>query len=583
MKKETRNFNVSLDNDSRILYNDSRILSGYAAVFNSESKDLGGFTEMISPTAFEGVIERSDVFAVLDHDRNKVLARSKMGKGSLELNIDEKGLQFRFESPNTTLGNDVLSMVKRGDLTDASFCFTVEDESWQKREDGSYLRTINKIGDLFDVAICYDGAYAESYTEVALRSLDKFKEEELRAAKEVEEEDSDDVDETNDETTEETNDETSEKTNEVYVDETPDKTENEQETDINKDGSEEEPEDKEKEKDKQKNRHMENFSIVKSIRSVVDNRPMDEVNQNVLNAGRKEMRDAGISFGGQIQLPLEYREEPSPSPSPSVTVNQAGVDTYGKELIQTDKFSLMEPLTNKLVFTELGATYLNVTNNVSVPKMSALNAGWVGEIEDAAKTSSTFETVDYTPKRISAYIDISKTLLYQDGTGVENMIRNQIVEALAQVLESTVLGTEAETNKKPAGIFNAAASKDLTFGGLIAMEKALEEANVNGEFKYLVNPAIKATLRQTAVGGSKSDFRMLLDSDNEINGIPVVCTNNAKGIAIADWSNLWITTFGGVDIVVDTVSQAVKNCIRIVVSMNVDAKFVRDEAVVAKV
>ena len=572
MKKETRNFNVSLDNDSRIL-------SGYAAVFNSESKDLGGFTEMISPTAFEGVIERSDVFAVLDHDRNKVLARSKMGKGSLELNIDEKGLQFRFESPNTTLGNDVLSMVKRGDLTDASFCFTVEDESWQKREDGSYLRTINKIGDLFDVAICYNGAYPESYTEVALRSLDKFKEE-LRAAECVEEEDSDDVDETNDETTEKTNDETTE----VDVDETPDKTENEQETDINKDGSEEEePEDKDKEKDKQKNRHMENFSIVKSIRSVVDNRPMDEVNQNVLNAGRKEMRDAGISFGGQIQLPLEYREEPTPSPTPSVTVNQAGVDTYGKELIQTDKFSLMEPLTNKLVFTELGATYLNVTNNVSVPKMSALNAGWVGEIEDAAKTNTTFETVDYSPKRISAYIDISKTLLYQDGTGVENMIRNQIVEALAQVLESTVLGTEAETNKKPAGIFNAAASKDLTFAGLVSMEKALEEANVNGEFKYLVNPAIKATLRQTAVGGTKSDFRMLLDSDNEINGIPVVCTNNAKGIAVADWSNLWITTFGGVDIVVDTVSQAVKNCIRIVVSMNVDAKFVRDEAVVAKV
>ena len=570
MKKETRNFNVSLDSDSRIL-------SGYAAVFNSESKDLGGFTEMISPTAFEGVIERSDVFAVLDHDRNKVLARSKMGKGSLELNIDQKGLQFRFESPNTTLGNDVLSMVKRGDLTDASFCFTVEDESWQKREDGSYLRTINKIGDLFDVAICYNGAYPESYTEVALRSLDKFKEE-LRAAECVEEEDSDDVEETNDETTEKTNDETTE----VDVDETPDKTENEQETDINKDGSEEEePEDKDKEKDKQKNRHMENVSIVKSIRSVVDNRPMDEVNQNVLNAGRKEMRDAGISFGGQIQLPLEYRE--TPTPTPSVTVNQAGVDTYGKELIQTDKFSLMEPLTNKLVFTELGATYLNVTNNVSVPKMSALNAGWVGEIEDAANTTATFETVDYTPKRISAYIDISKTLLYQDGTGVENMIRNQIVEALAQVLESTVLGKDAETNKKPAGIFNAAGAKELTFAGLVSMEKALEEANVNGEFKYLVNPAIKATLRQTAVGGTKSDFRMLLDSDNEINGIPVVCTNNAKGIAIADWSNLWITTFGGVDIVVDTVSQAVKNCIRIVVSMNVDAKFVRDEAVVAKV
>lgn len=575
MKKETRNFNVSLDNDSRIL-------AGYASVFNAESKDLGGFTEMISPSAFDGVIERSDVFALLDHDRNKVLARSKKGKGSLELSVDEKGLQFRFEAANTTLGNDVLAMVKRGDLTDASFCFTVEDETWQKKEDGTYLRTINKIGDLYDVAICYNGAYSDAYTEVALRSLDKFKEEELRkAAEEVEEEDSDE--EQVEETTEESVEEQVEEQTEECVEETE---ETEKEENINKGDSDEEESEKEEDKQDKNKRHMENFSIVKSIRSIVDNRPMDEVNQNVLNAGRKEMRDAGISFGGQIQLPLEYREEPGSSPSPgpvSVTTNQAGVQNYGKELIQTDKFSLMEPLTNKLVFTELGATYLNVTNNVSVPKMSALNAGWVGEIEDSAKTSATFETVDYTPKRISAYIDISKTLLYQDGTGVENMIRNQIVEALAQVLESTVLGTEAETNKKPAGIFNAAASKDLTFAGLISMEKALEEANVNGEFKYLVNPAIKATLRQTAVGGSKSDFRMLLDSENEINGIPVVCTNNAKGIAVADWSNLWITTFGGVDIVVDTVSQAVKNCIRIVVSMNVDAKFVRDEAVVAKV
>ena len=569
MKKETRNFNVSLDNDSRIL-------EGYASVFNAESKDLGGFTEMISPSAFEGVIERSDVFALLDHDRNKVLARSKKGKGSLELSVDEKGLQFRFEAANTTLGNDVLAMVKRGDLTDASFCFTVEDETWQKKEDGTYLRTINKIGDLYDVAICYNGAYSDAYTEVALRSLDKFKEEELRkAAEEVEEEDSDE--EQVEETTEEYVEEQVEEQTEECVEETE---ETEKEENINKGDADEEESEKEEDKQDKNKRHMENFSIVKSIRSIVDNRPLNEVNEAVLNAGRKEMRDAGISFGGQIQLPLEYREELSPA---AVTVNQAGVDKYGKELIQTDKFSLMEPLTNKLVFTELGATYLNVTNNVSVPKMSALNAGWVGEIEDAAKTTATFETVDYTPKRISAYIDISKTLLYQDGTGVENMIRNQIVEALAQVLESTVLGTEAETNKKPAGIFNAAGAKELTFAGMVEMEKALEEANVNGEFKYLVNPAIKATLRQTAVGGSKSDFRMILDSENEINGIPVVCTNNAAGIAVADWSNLWITTFGGVDIVVDTVSQAVKNCIRIVVSMNVDAKFVRDEAVVAKV
>ena len=87
---------------------ESRSVSGYAIIFNSESKDLGGFNEVIEPTALEGVLERSDVLCLLNHNEDKgVLARCNQGKGSLTLEIDEKGLRYSFEAPNTSLGDEL--------------------------------------------------------------------------------------------------------------------------------------------------------------------------------------------------------------------------------------------------------------------------------------------------------------------------------------------------------------------------------------------------------------------------------------------------------------------------------------------
>ena len=123
---------------------ESRNVTGYAIIFNSESKDLGGFKEVIEPSALEGVLERSDVLCLLNHNEDKgVLARWNQGKGSLNLEIDEKGLRYSFEAPNTSLGDELLEGIKRGDISTSSFAFTVGKDNWTKRSDGRYLRTIN--------------------------------------------------------------------------------------------------------------------------------------------------------------------------------------------------------------------------------------------------------------------------------------------------------------------------------------------------------------------------------------------------------------------------------------------------------
>ena len=168
---ERRSFDIEFRSE------DSRLVEGYASVFNSRSKDLGGFTEIIDPSAFEGVIERSDVLALLNHDQDRgVLARSRKGVGSLTLNIDERGLHYSFEAPHTALGNELIEGLKRGDISTSSFAFTVSGERWDKDEDGRYVRTITQIDKLFDVSPVYNEAYED--TTVALRSLDAVRAEE---------------------------------------------------------------------------------------------------------------------------------------------------------------------------------------------------------------------------------------------------------------------------------------------------------------------------------------------------------------------------------------------------------------------
>lgn len=148
-------------------------------MYESESLDLGGFTEVIARGAFDDVIPQSDVFALMNHDNNKILARSNHGKGSLTLSLDERGLKYEFDAPDTEVGNELLAFLRTGDINQSSFAFTVSSDSWEKDTNGFYHRTINKIDRLYDVSPVWNAAYG-SATSVACRSFDEFKAEEER-------------------------------------------------------------------------------------------------------------------------------------------------------------------------------------------------------------------------------------------------------------------------------------------------------------------------------------------------------------------------------------------------------------------
>lgn len=161
---------------------ENKTVSGLAIVFNRESQDLGGFTEIISEHSLDGMLPDQDVLALMNHEKGKVLARYKKGKGSLKLSLDNTGLRYSFEPPNTDLGATLVEALKRGDISNSSFAFTVADEEVILKEGQLPLRKINRFERIFDVSPVYFPAYED--TSVALRSIESIKETREKAIKE---------------------------------------------------------------------------------------------------------------------------------------------------------------------------------------------------------------------------------------------------------------------------------------------------------------------------------------------------------------------------------------------------------------
>jgi HK97 family phage prohead protease len=147
----------------------SRSITGYAAVFNVRSVDFGGWSEMIAPTAFTRTLQdQPDVLALYNHSSGKVLGRTK--SGTLKLEIDNVGLKFTCQLPDTTVANDMVVSIERGDIEGCSFGFVTESDVWTSDDNGMAIRTLLDVT-LYEVTITAEPAYPA--TSVSLRSAPK--------------------------------------------------------------------------------------------------------------------------------------------------------------------------------------------------------------------------------------------------------------------------------------------------------------------------------------------------------------------------------------------------------------------------
>lgn len=586
----------------------SRMVEGYAIVFDSESVDLGGFYEIIERGAVDGVIEISDVLCLLNHNEDRgVLARSKFGVGSLKLEVDEHGLKYSFEAPNTALGDELLEGLRRGDISTSSFGFTVENDEWVKRADGTILRKIKKIKQLYDVSPVYNPAYQS--TEVLIvdkRGLNallneeninsnidisdmKINKRDKRSNEEILEEikslmaEMEQSEEREEEVVEDTENETSEEEKQEEVIEEKECDTDSEETEDREEETEEEvseevvedveatDETEEINNEKRNKNTSMKFSLIQTINDVVNNRGLNDAAKAINKEGRSAMVKAGLAANGNITIPVETRAE-----GDTVTTTNgilATVATQGKENVATDKLNILEPLRANMVLAKAGATYMTgLVGDVSIPVYSASNVGWKGEVVSADNGEGDWSEVVLQPKRLTAFVDVSKQFLIQDSNDAEEMLKRDIINAIGEKLEQTILGNEAGSAVKPAGVFNGVTADTavVKFENIVDMEAELEEANVN-DYAYIVSPSAKAILRKTSKDAGSGQFVM---TDGEIEGREVYVSSAVakKGVLVGDFKDYVIGQWGGLDLTVDQYTKAAEGMIRLVVNAYFDAK-----------
>lgn len=525
-----RSFNGTINS------NESRTVEGYAIRFNEESQNIG-FYEMIDKNALtQEVINNSDIYARFNHREDAVLARSRYGEGSLELELREDGLFYRFEAPHTTWGDELLEHIKRGEIRTSSFAFIVSDEEGSEkwyREDGVIKRTIYKIGQLFDVSPTFEGAYltttcdARSAEFIKQLSEEVIVEDKTEAAKPVLE-------------------------------------------DIDEKEEGDEPNKRNLTTNKSIKTMNTEFRLLNAINSIANNKTVDEVANAVIQNGTEEMRKSGLSYSGQIQIPTSELRS-------TVTVAAEGED-----VVATDLYDILEPLRAKNVLVQAGAKFLtNLVGDVQVPVMGAGNVTWEGETATAKDAGYTFSSMKLSPKRLTAYVDISKQFLIQDSKSAEALIRQDILNAINSKLEATILGSAAGSTTQPEGIFHLSEGTLDTvsdYAGIADLEASIEDANVIGDCKYIMSNKAKAQYR-TKIKGTNATGMIL--EGGAIDGTEVLNTSNVEGFGVAygDWSNLAIGQWGAIDLVVDPYTKAADGQVRLVVNAYFDAKVLRPEAI----
>ena len=547
-----------------------RTVSGYAVRFESESVNMG-FVEIIHRGAItDETIKSSDVFALLNHNENTVLARCNRGTGSLTLKVDNDGVFYEFEAPNTANGEELLEHIKRGEISQSSFAFTVstEDgaEKWTKRSDGIIVREIFKIERLYDISPVYQPAYTE--TTCSKRAQEKFSElknmednkdlhndadlQEIELLKAIIDEQEQKIKELQDaqnrteDEDEKKDDETDEKQTEPeQINNSESEPETEPEPTDESTDADETDEDDEKDKINDRNiSKMEKFSLTKEIRNAIDS-----------GVNKIDMR--------------------------AYTVSDEGTDVVG-----TDVFDIFAPLRAKNVLTDAGVRVISgIKNNVQVPVFGVTEAKFANETADASDGSGSITSVKLSPKRVTAKVPVSLELLAQDSVGIENMIREDLQNAVYAAVEDKVFGRQAESTDVYAGLINGVANASIadvsTFAALTNMEATVETANVDiSKCKYVVSPSARGKLRAMPKSTKTTELVM---QQGEIDGTEVLSTGHLNdvsvGVIYGDFSNIVVGTWDNVqiDTVRDTASLS-NGTVNLIVNAYVDVKCARKNA-----
>lgn len=333
---------------------------------------------------------------------------------------------------------------------------------------------------------------------------------------------------------------------------------------------------------KKTNNKMEKFSLRKAILAQMSGKAQGAAEQCVIDEAVKLNNRSGVEMTeGSLVVPMSYR----------AALTAAGNDGV---LVDEDKQELLFPLENALVLAQAGARYMTgLTGNITWPKTTAANVYWEGENDEATDGANAFSKgAVFAPKRLTAYVDISKQLLIQENRDVEGIIRQLITNAIAQKLEQTAFSGNNSDPNSPDGIFASVTPVAGTFdwATIVGMETSVDTKNaLSGKLAYVMHPKLvgkaKTKVKDTSGAGG---FIYGNDGQGYMNGYKVMRTGNVGGddtngyhAVYGNWDDFFIGQWGAIELMVDPYTQATKGMVRLVVNSYWNMGVIREESFAA--
>ena len=326
------------------------------------------------------------------------------------------------------------------------------------------------------------------------------------------------------------------------------------------------------------------YSFMKAVRGLVNGSGLQglerEVSEEIAKRSGREARGfyAPDSFwGGRRDLTV-------------------GTDSAGGFLRPTDHLGdqFVDALRSRLVMNELGARFMTgLRGDVAIPKLATgVSAGFVAENGATSEVNAVFSQITMSPKSLGAFTDVSRLLMIQSDPSVEQIVRDDLLNAIAQKVEDVAI--EGGGSNEPSGIIDTAGIGSVaigTNGGAIAWddivnlvkEVEVDNAAINGNtLAYLTNPKVKSLMASTSKVAS-TDSVMLLDAPwNQLYGYNLAVTNNvpsdltkgtlttASAMIFGDFSQLMMGFFSTPDILIDPYTAGSSGAVRIRVMQELD-------------
>jgi len=352
--------------------------------------------------------------------------------------------------------------------------------------------------------------------------------------------------------------------------------------------------------EKEKEAMKEQFSFKRAMNMAITGR-REGVEAEFSSIGSEEFQRSGVSVSAHsIKIPSEVFKRDM-----SVTGGTSGSE--GGVNVQTNVGSIIDVLLPKTVLNGLGVQRLSgLVGNLDMPTASTVpSAGWNTENGSATEKSPAFSKITFSPKRLAAYIQVSNQLMLQSSNSIDAYVRNWLLNAMAQSLESAAI--KGGGSNEPTGII-ANSSVNVTYAGgassnstnangiapvwadVINLMKAIENSN-GTMISYLTNPKVKAALQTIPRQASGVEGNFIWPAGGmELNGYPVATTtlvpsNLSKGssstlsaLIAGDFSQLMVANWGGLELTVDPYSGATAGLTNVVLNAYMDVNLLQPTA-----